>query len=453
MKRWYGWLLAGILLVAVLALGFGYWKDQQRLANALESGYQRDFHLVVDQVEQLEALLGKGLVSGSPRQQIFLLTEIWSRANTAQGALGQLPFTELNLSASRKFLAQMGDYAYTLARKLVSGEELSEEHKAQLRSFYDEIREYGDVLAKTEAGLFQNGYRWSKSLLRGPQAKIPMAEEVGDELGGFKEMEQRFAGLPVLIYDGPFSDHIGRAEPKSFIADAPEIGEQEAEQRAAKFVNQRADSNYRVVNSERVEGVIPAYGITLEGQEDSRVVTADVSIKGGEIIAFLNRRPVSQAKLSEREGEAKAEAFLKERGLNNFEKTYSITENNVLWIVYAAREGQVLLYPDQVKVQVALDDGEVVGYDATMYYLNHHGRKLPSPEISEEEARKKLASDLEVQSSRLAVIPLSGGREALTYEFITAYQREKYLIYINAVTGEEENILKLISVPQGELTI
>lgn len=453
MKRWYGWLLAGILVVGLLAFGVGYWKDQQRLANALESGYQRDFHLVVDQVGQLEALLGKGLVSGSPRQQIFLLTEIWSRANTAQGALGQLPFTELNLSASRKFLAQMGDYAYTLAKKLVSGEELNEEHRAQLRSFYDEIKQYGDVLAKTEASLFQNGYRWTKSLLNGPQAKIPVAPQVGDELGGFKEMEQRFAGLPVLIYDGPFSDHVGKAEPKSFIADAPEIEKKEAAQRAQKFVNQMAGVNYQVMNSERVEGIIPAYGITLKGQEDSRVVTADVSVKGGEIIAFLNRRPVSQANLSEREGEAKAAAFLKERGFNNFEKTYTITENNVLWMVYTAKEGPVRLYPDQIKVQVALDDGEVVGYDATMYYLNHHGRKLPTPKISEEEAEARLASDLEVKSSRLALIPLSGGREALTYEFTTDYQGEKYLIYINAVTGEEENILKLLSAPQGELSI
>lgn len=453
MKRWYGWLLGGILVAGLLAFGVGYWKDQKRLANVLESGYQRDFHLVVDQVGQLEALLGKGLVSGSPRQQIFLLTEIWSRANAAQSALGQLPFTELNLSASRKFLAQMGDYAYTLAKKLVSGEELKEEHKAQLRSFYDEVKEYGNILTKTEARLFQNGYRWTQSLLNGPQAKIPVAPPVGDELGGFKEMEQRFAGLPVLIYDGPFSDHVGKAEPKSFIAGAPEIKEQEAAQKAQQFVKQMADVNYQVVDSERVEGIIPAYGITLKGQGNSRVVTADVSVKGGETIAFLNRRPVSQTKLSEREGEAKAEAFLKERGFNNFEKTYSIIENNVLWIVYAAKEGQVRLYPDQVKVQVALDDGEVVGYDATMYYLNHHERKLPTPKISEEEAKAKLASDLEVKSGRLALIPLSGGREALTYEFITEYQGEKYLIYINAVTGEEENILKLLSTAQGELSI
>ncbi|HHW06398.1 MAG TPA: germination protein YpeB [Clostridia bacterium] len=455
MRRWYGWLMAALLVVAVLAFGFGYWKDQQRVANALESNYQRDFHVVVDQVEQLEALLGKGLVSASPRQQIFLLTEIWGRANTAQGALGQLPFTEINLSASRKFLAQMGDYAYTLAKRLAGGEELTGEHKAQLQAFYEEVRRYGQVLAQTEARLFQNGYRWTKAVMAGSGGKgrVPNTEAVDDGLDGFKEMEQRFAGLPVLIYDGPFSDHVGQGDPKSFVAHAQAIEEQEARRRAEQFVNQPGDGSYQAMKSERVEGTIPVYGITLDGKRKPGTVTADVSIKGGEIIAFLNSRPVSAARLSESEAEAKAAAFLRERGFEHFEKTFSLKENNVLWIVYVAKEGAVRLYPDQVKVQVALDNGEVIGFDATMYYLNHRERELLTPSISEEEAREKLSGELTVKSSRLALIPLSGEREALTYEFTAEYGGEQYLVYINAMTGEEENILKVVPVPQGQLAM
>lgn len=455
MRHWYGWLLAGLLVVAALSLGFGYWRDQQRLVNALENGYQRDFHLVVDQVEQLEALLGKGLVSASPRQQIFLLTEIWGRANTAQGALSQLPFTEVNLAATRKFLAQVGDYAYSLAKKLAGGEELAEEHKAQLETFYEELRQYGQVLAQTEARLFQSGYRWSTALLGGSGLKswVPNRRPAGDGLDGFKEMEQRFAGLPVLIYDGPFSDHLGQGKPKSAVATAPEVTEEEARRRAEQFVNQEVDGHYEAVKSQRVEGTIPVYGISLDGKGRPGIITADVSVRGGEIIAFLNSRPISSSRLSEEEAEAKAEAFLQERGFTNFEKTYSLSENNVLWIAYVAKEGSVRLYPDQVKVQVALDDGEVVGFDAIMYYLNHHRRELPTPKLSEAEARANLARDLEVQSSRLALIPLSGGREVFTYEFTATYEGETYLVYINALTGDEENILKVVPLPGGELAM
>lgn len=454
MRRWYFWLIAGLLAVAVVTWGFDRWQNQQRLANALESSYQRDFYTVVEQVEQLEAILGKGLVSGSSRQQVFLLTEVWSRANIAQSALGQLPFTDLNLSASRKFLAQMGDYAYTMAKRIAGGQELENEHKEQLERFYREVREYGRVLQRTERDLHQNGYRWAatingRSFLRN---QVPETRQVGSELDGFKEMEQRFDGLPVLVYDGPFSDRIGEPELKG-LTGVEKISQEEAEKEAEQFVNQMERGHYRAIRSEEIEGPVPAYGITLDGQGRPGLIMADVSFKGGKVLSFLNSRPVSQANLTVEEAERKAQAFLEDRGFKDFEKTYGITENNTRLIVYAAKEGNIRLYPDQVKVQVALDDGEIVGFDGTMYYSNHHRRDLPEPELTEEEAERKLASHLKVTSRRLALIPLSGGREVLTYEFVTDYDGEKYLVYINALTGDEENILKLIDTPQGELTM
>ena len=454
MRRWYGWLIAGLLAVAVVTWGFSHWRNQQRMANALESNYQRDFYTVVEQVEQLEAILGKGLVSGSSRQQVFFLTEVWSRANTAQSALGQLPFTDLNLSASRKFLAQMGDYAYTMAKRIAGGQELDDEQIQQLESFYREIREYGRVLQRTEQALHENGYRWAAALTgrSSPRNQVPETRQVSSELDGFKEMEQRFDGLPVLIYDGPFSDQIGETEPKG-LTGMKKIDREEAERQAEQFVNQMAGGNYKAVRSSEIEGPIPAYGVTLDGQGRSGIIMADVSAQGGKVLAFLNSRPVSNANLTAEEAERKAQAFLEDRDFKGFEKTYGITENNTRWIVYAATDGEVRLYPDQVKVQVALDDGEIVGFDGTMYYAIHHRRDLPEPELTPEKAESKLASNLEVKSRRLALIPLTGGREVLTYEFITDFNGENYLVYINAVTGDEENILKLVDTPQGELTI
>lgn len=454
MGRWYGWLIAGLLAVAVITLGFGQWRNQQRMANALESGYQRDFYTVLDQVEQLEALLGKGLVSASSRQQVFLLTEVWSRANTAQSALGQLPFTELNLSASRKFLAQMGDYAYSMAKRVAGGRELEPEHKEQLQRFYREVQEYGRVLHRTEQELHAQGYRWGTAVAgMSPLGRqVPKTQGAAAQLDGLKEMDQRFDGLPVLIYDGPYSDQVGATEPKG-LAGAAKISGAEAEKRAEEFVNQRDDGHYRAVRTAEVEGSISAYGVTLDGRERPGIVTVDVSIQGGKILSFLNSRPIEEANLSGEEAERKAESFLADRGFANMEKTYAITEGNSRWIVYAAKEGDIRLYPDQVKVQVALDDGEIVGFEGMMYYLNHHRRNLPEPELTQKEAAQKLADHLEVKSGRLALIPLAGGREVLTYEFIVDFEGKTYLIYINALNGEEENILKLVESPQGELTI
>jgi len=117
------------------------------------------------------------------------------------------------------------------------------------------------------------------------------------------------------------------------------------------------------------------------------------------------------------------------------------------------REKGVILYPDQIKVKVALDNGEIVGWDATPYYMAHHHRDLPSPRITPEQAKAKIPSPLEVLGVQLALIPLPGGIEKLAYEVHTKMDDIHYLNYIDALTGEEEKVLQIIDVPGGRLTM
>ena len=56
-------------------------------------------------------------------------------------------------------------------------------------------------------------------------------------------------------------------------------------------------------------------------------------------------------------------------------------------------------------------------------------------------------------SERLALIPTSSKGEVLTYEFKTKLGDDVFLVYINAQNGEEEQILKLLNLPNGTLTL
>ena len=59
-------------------------------------------------------------------------------------------------------------------------------------------------------------------------------------------------------------------------------------------------------------------------------------------------------------------------------------------------------------------------------------------------------------SERLALIPTSGQNEVLTYEFQTRAgegdDAQKILVYVNASTGAEEQILLLLETPEGTMT-
>ena len=53
----------------------------------------------------------------------------------------------------------------------------------------------------------------------------------------------------------------------------------------------------------------------------------------------------------------------------------------------------------------------------------------------------------------LAIIPTDYKTELFTYEFKGKFNNQDFLVYINAVTGKEENVLMIINTPNGILTM
>ena len=86
--------------------------------------------------------------------------------------------------------------------------------------------------------------------------------------------------------------------------------------------------------------------------------------------------------------------------------------------------------------------------------MNHRARTLPQAEISVEEAKSKVADGLEILSNKLCVIPREGGQEVFCHEFVCQTERgEHYIVYVDAVSGEQEKILILLEDETGAQTI
>jgi len=102
---------------------------------------------------------------------------------------------------------------------------------------------------------------------------------------------------------------------------------------------------------------------------------------------------------------------------------------------------------------VALDNGNIIGFEAQGYLTNHHKREIEKPKISEEAARERLSSAITEESVRLAIIPIAGGKEVLTYEFKVKFGEDDYLVYIDANTGDQRKILLMVNQKDGTLVI
>ena len=60
--------------------------------------------------------------------------------------------------------------------------------------------------------------------------------------------------------------------------------------------------------------------------------------------------------------------------------------------------------------------------------------------------------NIEIKSEGLAIIPTEWNTEILCYEFKGKVEDIDFIAYINAETGEEEDILIITNTPNGTLT-
>lgn len=145
--------------------------------------------------------------------------------------------------------------------------------------------------------------------------------------------------------------------------------------------------------------------------------------------------------------------FLSKIGYNNMKETYFTKLENIITVNYAYVQDGVVVYPDLVKVKIALDNGEILGCETSGYLNAHTERDLKVPQISIEDAKQKLNSNLKIISQGISIIPTKWKTEKECYEFKGIVGRREFLIYINVDTGKEEDILVILETPGGILTV
>ena len=134
--------------------------------------------------------------------------------------------------------------------------------------------------------------------------------------------------------------------------------------------------------------------------------------------------------------------------------TYHEVQGGVMTVNFAYNDLGRCVYTDLVKVSVAMDSGEILGFDQRGYLVNHCKRTYPKTLFSKLRAQEKVSPKLKIESSQLAVIPTDNLDEKLCYEFrCKAKNGRNVLVYINAETGEEQQILLLVESPSGTLTV
>ncbi len=435
-------------LAAVTVLGVGLSVRNMQAAEAettLSYVYQRAVNDLSGYVTGMENALEKVRYANTATAQTSLAAQLLEESSGAKAALAALPVSGENSGNINRFLAQSGDYASYLSRRLAAGSTLGNEDFENLSM----LRKYAEILNE-ELQKLEERFRYGKVTMNEAKTTLQNITEALPAFGGeLEKSASAFGEYPTLIYDGPFSDHISQMTAKA-TKGLERLPQGNAEQAAAKYLGVKSSELEHTTDT---GGGLPCYNFT------SGDIRISVSKDGGLLCSISNSRTIKENKLSQEEALKKAEDFLKKSGITSFQESYYITADGICTFNFAWLEEtdslSVTCYPDLIKVGVALDNGEIVSYNASGYLMNHHTRSFEGAAVSAEKARESISPRLQIQHEpNLALIPTPGLDEVLCWEFVCKGEDgEDILVYINVQTGMEERIYELIESDNGVLAL
>ncbi len=440
-----------ILLLAVVALGLvaaliNVWARNDANEKALENAYEKSFFNVSNSMNELETKLNKLKITNSDSQRMILANDVWRTAAMIEDNLAQLPIDHYAIANTSKFVNQMGDYIYSLNRKLQKGGTYSEEDIQKLDSLSEHCAKINQGIQKLSQKIISD-YRIidniNLSKLRGGK------QDPKNLLGaGLYEINQESTDYPEMIYDGPFSDALSKKEYKA-LAGLKEISYKQGIDYISKTLKDTADIKYQG----KASGDLAAYEY-ITTTKDGLTRYIQLSAQGGLPISISGGNAAGKPELDEEQAIISAKKWAKTLINQDMKGVWISVLGDIAFINLAPVVNDIVYYPDLIKVKISLTDGSLLGWEANSYLQNHINREITPPSISQEQALQKISPRLKVHSIRLALIPKDWGEEVLTYEFYASYGDNLYIVYINAESGDEENILMVINTPdRGRMLI
>ncbi|WP_174734034.1 germination protein YpeB [Mesobacillus harenae] len=433
-------IIIGILVIGVAGTAYwGYQEHREKTAVLIhaENSYQRAFHDLTFQVDLLHDKIGTTLAMNSQKSLSPALADVWKITSEAHNDVGQLPLTLLPFNKTEQFLANVGNFSHKAALRDLTAEPLSDKEYQTLKALYTQSQDIQNELRQVQHLVFKNNLRWMD---------VELALAAGDEkadntiIDGFKTVEKTVEGYSETEF-GVANLNMQKKDENFKYLEGEKITKREAVNIAKKYAGLGEDSEVKVTEN----GKGSDYGFFSVTLKNSNDITAsmDITKKGGQPIWYLLSRDVEKQVISLNDASNKAISFLKENGFENLDMFESAQYDNVGVFTFVTNENDIRIYPDAIKVKVALDNGNIIGVSASDYLKSHHTREIPEPAITAEEARGEVNPNLQVMEQRQAIIMNELKEEVLCHEILGTLGDDTYRIFINAENGIEEKVEKL----------
>lgn len=425
-------------------MGVGFWgyqehKEKNAVLLHAENNYQRAFHDLNYQMDLLHDKIGSTLAMNSRKSLSPALTDVWRITSAAQNDVGQLPLTLLPFNKTEELLSDIGNFSYRTAVRDLEKEPLNDKEYANLESLYKQAGEIQDELRKVQYLAIRNNLRWMD---------VEMALASNDEntdntiIDGFKTVEKKVSGYTEANGQNPTLLSVNEKDDIYRNVEGKRISKKEAITEAKKYAKLRGNVEVKVEDNGKGSDY-GFYSISLLEKNSNVEVNMDITKKGGYPIWYLNNREVKKQNIDLHQAYAKAVRFLKDHHFDTLELFESSQYDQIGLFNFVAMVNGTRVYPESVKVKIALDDGSVIGFSADEYLQSHTLREIQDAKLSLKEAEANINPKVDIMEQRKSIIINDIGEEVLCYEFLGVINNDTYRIFINANNGQEEKVEKL----------
>lgn len=375
----------------------------------------RAFEETVRAVDALSDALGKSLYATDGGMCARVCAEAYAEANAAEGAMLALPFATQELEELAAFLNVAGDYAVSLC-PTAAREGFGEEDVAHLRALSAAAADFAENLRQMQADLNAGDLRFDEREKRLPN----VGGEPGELLSArLLDYQKGLAPREPFSYDGRFG-----CEEKSR---AGYLTEEEMLREAASYANAEPEALTLLY---RYEG--------SEGRRCYRCGDLFLCVSRCGVDSMAQSRLVGEAKLSEKEARAIAEAFLAGHGFEGLSPAGEENSGTVLSLRYCAVQDGADCPDNTLQIAVALDDGSIYRFNAE----NYSSEKADvSWNVDQEGAAEALPATLTVRETRRLICKSEGKRDLACYAFFCEDEDGRGVtVYVDAATGKQFRI-------------
>lgn len=431
-------IIIGVLTVGII--GVGYWgykeyEDKNALLIHAENSYQRSFHELSYYMDLLHDKIGTSLAMNTGERLSPQFVDIWRLTSQALNDVSQLPLSLVPIHETEEFLANIGDFTYKTSIRNLDDDPLTDEEVEKLEHLYNEASEIKDNLRQMQHTALKENLRWM-------DVELALATNEGKDdnviIDGFETVNKQINDFSESdVGNSMFEQTSDKNQYKQ--VKGKKYNEKEILKYSKDLLGLKNDEEINIEKSGKGAS-IPTYTVFYH---DDKKIYMDITEQGAHPISILVDREVKEPTISLNDGLLKAEEYISQFDYDEMTLLQSQQFDGVGVYTFLSKEDDVRIFPDQIMVKVALDTGEIIGFNSEAYLMNHHKRTIPEATLSLEEARDKVNKEVEIQEEHFALIENDLDEEVLTYEFLGTMQEETYRIFINAENGIEEKVDKL----------